>query len=215
MCTLPVDAGKKDVFITYAPPVALNIKVLERHQSFLSLELKTQSTEWKSIAIYLGFTGSELKVIEAKPLLLVGAPNSWLNEMLSEWLQWAPGDARGSTKSATLEGLRDALDKAGIGGAIIASKLCHRILLDCLTKKDHEWRKIGKFLGFCPSELDNIQKWSWESCLSTMLTEWLRWAPGDKRGSTKFASLERLSDALNKVGFDETAQSVMALKPAT
>ena len=215
VCIFPADAGKKDVFITYTLPVALNIKLSERHQSFLSLELKTQSTEWKSIAIYLGFTGSELKIIEAKPLLLSGAPTSWLNEMLSEWLQCAPGDGRGSTKIATLEGLRDALDKAGLGGNIIASKLCHGILLEYLTKESHEWKKIGEFLGFHPSELDTIQERSRESCLSTMLTEWFRWAPGDKRGSNKSASLEGLRDALNEAGLVETAQSIVPLEPAT
>ena len=34
--------------------------------------------------------------------------------MLAEWLQWTPEDQRGSTNYATLEGLRDALNKAGL-----------------------------------------------------------------------------------------------------
>ena len=45
------------------------------------------------------------------------APNSWLNTMLAEWLQWSPGDGRGSTKCATLERLSDALNKAGLSEA--------------------------------------------------------------------------------------------------
>lgn len=184
----------------------------------MSLELKTQSTEWKSIAIYLGFTGGELKIIEAKPLLLTSAPTSWLNDMLYEWLQWAPGDVRGSSKFATLEGLRVALDKAGLGGTIIASKICHGLLLDHLTKSRHKWRKIGEILGFHPAELDTIQVRLCdrpEICLSTMITEWLRWTPGDKRGSTKSASLKGLRDALSEAGLTETAQSIMTLEPAT
>lgn len=33
--------------------------------------------------------------------------------MLAEWLQWALRDRRGCTSIATMEALRDALDKAG------------------------------------------------------------------------------------------------------
>ena len=35
--------------------------------------------------------------------------------MLSQWLQWAPGDSRGSTSFATLEDLKTALNQAGLG----------------------------------------------------------------------------------------------------
>ena len=53
--------------------------------------------------------------IESRPLLLMQAPQSWLAAMLSEWLQWAPGDGRGSTGFATRESLRVALLKANLG----------------------------------------------------------------------------------------------------
>ena len=78
-------------------------------------KLKEHSSKWKEVGTLLGFRPGELNNIEAKPLLLRGAPKSWLYEMLEEWLQWAPGDARGSTDFATLSGLREALDKAGLG----------------------------------------------------------------------------------------------------
>jgi len=35
--------------------------------------------------------------------------------MLARWIQWAPGDARGSRDYATLEALRTAVDQAGLG----------------------------------------------------------------------------------------------------
>ena len=35
--------------------------------------------------------------------------------MLAQWLQWAPGDSRGSTSFATLEDLKAALNQAGLG----------------------------------------------------------------------------------------------------
>ena len=38
----------------------------------------------------LGFTPEELNNIQAKPLLMLKAPASWLSVMLAEWLQWAP-----------------------------------------------------------------------------------------------------------------------------
>ena len=42
-------------------------------------------------------------------MLLSDAPNSFLSQMLAAWLQWAPGDDRGSTCYATLEALKFAL----------------------------------------------------------------------------------------------------------
>lgn len=62
----------------------------------------------------LGFLPNELDVIERKPLLIPDGPNSWLDAMLTEWLQWAPGDGRESTNFATLESLSEALNKAGL-----------------------------------------------------------------------------------------------------
>ena len=35
--------------------------------------------------------------------------------MLAQWLEWAPGDSRGSTSFATLEDLKAALYQAGLG----------------------------------------------------------------------------------------------------
>lgn len=58
-------------------------------------------------------------ILEAKPLLLTGAPRSWLREMLSQWLQWAPGDGRGSMSIATLESLKAALNMSGLGAAAL------------------------------------------------------------------------------------------------
>ena len=43
-----------------------------------------------------------------------GAPNSWLNAMLADWLQWEPEDSRGSKKFAMLEDLKVALRESGL-----------------------------------------------------------------------------------------------------
>ena len=48
-------------------------------------------------------------------MLLVSGPFSYLHKMLSTWMQWAPGDARGSTEYANIRSLRRAVDFAGLG----------------------------------------------------------------------------------------------------
>ena len=37
--------------------------------------------------------------------------------MLEEWIQWAPGDRRGSKSFATIRSLKKALSEAGLGAA--------------------------------------------------------------------------------------------------
>ena len=77
--------------------------------------LQRQSHKWKLIGQYLGFTADELSNIEARPALFNTAPGSYLDAMLSDWQQWAPGDCRGSTDYATLAFLKNAVNKAGLG----------------------------------------------------------------------------------------------------
>ena len=48
-------------------------------------------------------------------MLTVSAPDSWLKKMLTQWLQWAPGDGRGSVGFATRDSLHVALLRAGLG----------------------------------------------------------------------------------------------------
>ena len=77
--------------------------------------LQQYSHKWEIIGQHLGFTANELSVIEAAPLHLANAPSSWLTAMLSSWQQWTPRDHRGSTSYATLDSLKTAVDKAGLG----------------------------------------------------------------------------------------------------
>ena len=44
-------------------------------------------------------------------MLLLQGPSGYLGEMLGKWLQWAPGDGRGSKNFATFEELQAALLK--------------------------------------------------------------------------------------------------------
>ena len=92
-------------------------KLSDGHFPLIYEKLRRHASNWQDIGTGLRFTSSELKNVQSQPVLLNGAPYSYLWEMLSQWLQWAPGDARGSTEYATLEALKSAVDKAGLGRA--------------------------------------------------------------------------------------------------
>ena len=110
-----IDAEKKQWMPTPKQREDETVTVLpDKHLRTLYATLSEHSHKWRDIGIHLGFHTSKLENIQAKPLLLSGAPNTYLQEMLTEWLQWAPGDGRGSENCATLGGLRDALNKAGL-----------------------------------------------------------------------------------------------------
>ena len=51
-------------------------------------------------------------------LMIQSPPSSYLREMLTKWLQWAPGDGRGSRNFATFEDLRDVLLKVQVTASI-------------------------------------------------------------------------------------------------
>ena len=85
------------------------------HYASLIQQLSSDAAKWRDIGIYLGFTTNELDIIQSKPALYTQGPTSWLQEILSQWLQWAPGDSRGSTSFATLETLKTALSRVGLG----------------------------------------------------------------------------------------------------
>ncbi len=87
----------------------------EKQHSIILDQLHKHSPDWKIIGRHLEFLPCELDNIQARPLLLPKAPDSWLSVMLQEWLQWAPGDSRGSKDFATLENLKLALLKAKFG----------------------------------------------------------------------------------------------------
>ena len=78
-------------------------------------KLQERAAKWRDIGKALGFKEGEMDNIQCRPMLSHSAPNSWLGEMLTQWLQWAPGDGRGSTSFATKETLRAALLKANLG----------------------------------------------------------------------------------------------------
>jgi hypothetical protein len=91
------------------------------HFPFLIEQLSDCAYKWRKIGTHLKFKQDELKNIEAKPSLVSDAPESYLSELISNWMEWAPGDSRGSTNYANLEDLKSAVSKAGFG--VVAGEL--------------------------------------------------------------------------------------------
>ena len=104
------------------------VKLDKRHCSSLISQLSNCAAKWREIGTHLEFQQGELSNIQAKPLLLSGAPQSWLSDLLSQWMERAPRDSHGSTKYATLEDLKSAVSKAGFG--VVAARLSCQLLHD-------------------------------------------------------------------------------------
>ena len=90
-------------------------RLTSNHLAALLEQLSQHAAKWREIGVKLGFTPGELDTIQDSPMLMSRAPISYLDSMVSKWLEWAPGDRRGSTDFATLEGLRDALRQTDLG----------------------------------------------------------------------------------------------------
>ena len=100
---------------TSPPPDVSGSQALARptssHLPALVEQLSQHAAKWRDIGANLGFTPDELDNIQDLPMLMSQAPVSYLETMLSKWLEWAPGDV----DFATLEGLRDALRQVNLG----------------------------------------------------------------------------------------------------
>ena len=80
----------------------------------LCLQLGPHAAAWRTIGGNLGFLPGELDIISCNPQNNYDAPKSYLNSLLAQWLQWAPGDGRRSKEMATLKALKDATKAAGL-----------------------------------------------------------------------------------------------------
>ena len=85
------------------------------HHALLLSQLTDHAAKWRDIGTHLGFRQGELDTIESKPGLQHGAPKSLLSAMLTDWLEWVPGDHRGSDQVATLGSLKHAVRMVGLG----------------------------------------------------------------------------------------------------
>jgi hypothetical protein len=78
-------------------------------------KLNVHASKWRTIGLNLGFHSAELDNIQCKLTLIAEAPSSYLSDLLSQWLQWAPDSSSGASKRnkyATLEDLQSAVRHA-------------------------------------------------------------------------------------------------------
>jgi hypothetical protein len=99
----------------------LKEKLNKCHFSHLIEQLSNHAAKWREIGTHLKFKQEELDIIQDKPYLQSSAPTSWLSALITNWMQWAPGDSRGSTNYANLGDLKSAVSKAGLG--VVADEL--------------------------------------------------------------------------------------------
>ena len=78
--------------------------------------LKPIASHWRAVGLQLGLLYGELQVIAATPLLIPGAPVTYLQEVLSKWLDRAP-------PSPTLTKLCGALRSHAVDQSRIALEL--------------------------------------------------------------------------------------------
>jgi hypothetical protein len=91
-------------------------RLCDDDHSWIYNKLKDKAAYWRDIGRKLGFKEGEMNNIQVNQMLMMQSPpKSYLGEMLSQWLQWTPGDGRGSTGIATRESLRAALLRANLG----------------------------------------------------------------------------------------------------
>ena len=91
------------------------IHLSDKDHADILYKVRRHAASWRDIGRALGFKQGEMNNIQSNPMLTASAPSSYLEEMLTQWLEWAPGDRRGSKGFATTEALRVALLKANLG----------------------------------------------------------------------------------------------------
>ena len=119
------------------PHVESCTRLEKEHHAQLFEQLSRCAAEWKNIGLYLGFHSGELDNIAAKLSLLHEGTEGYLREMLSKYLEWVPGDQRGNKQYATLEALKRAVDKAGLGATAADLTICVGTT-DSITSRDHD-----------------------------------------------------------------------------
>ena len=87
-----------------------------RYLYFYLLEIiKSCASQWREIGRQLGFHEYEIEELEEKP------HSDRLMAIIRNWLQWCPGDSRGSKSRARLEDLEAVL--SNIGYSEVSEKL--------------------------------------------------------------------------------------------
>ena len=93
--------------------------------------LQSYSYKWNPIGLSLGFTQHELNNIFGMLKLLVGAPVSYLQELLSQWVQWPTEEHQ---NNPTLGALCTALRSSLVGLGSLAKEV-EKEMKQCDTGK--------------------------------------------------------------------------------
>ena len=80
--------GTELYFVSVETNGAASVKLSDKDIINLMRLLQSYSYEWNPIGLSLGFTPHELCTISCMVTLLMGAPVSYLQELLSQWVQW-------------------------------------------------------------------------------------------------------------------------------
>ena len=94
--------------------------------------LQSYSYKWNPIGLSLGFTQHELNTISGMLKLLQGAPVSYLQELLSQWVQWPTTD---HPSHPTVRALCTALRSSLVGLGSLADKV-EKEMRQCATGKN-------------------------------------------------------------------------------
>ena len=94
--------------------------------------LQSYSYKWNPIGLSLGFTPHELCTISSKVTLLTGAPVSYLQELLSQWVQWPTTD---HPSDPTVRVLCTALRSSLVGLGSLA-EMVEKEMKQCATGKN-------------------------------------------------------------------------------
>lgn len=84
------------------------------------------------------------------------------------------------------------------------------VLLENMDKRcAHKGREFGHQLGFTSKELDRYTRYTkFNIPTISLLKEWVKWYPGDSRGSTTFPTYTGLKRALVKSGLGDVARDL-------
>ena len=113
------------------PNRANGVKLSEKDLVHLMRLLQSYSYKWNLIGLSLGFIQPELTTISRMLALLTGAPVSYLQELLSQWVQWPTAD---HPSHPTLGALCTALHSSLVGLGSLAEEV-EKEMKQCATGK--------------------------------------------------------------------------------
>ena len=114
--------GEKLATVKASEKAAGGIQLSDDNLPHLLDQLNVHAAKWRMIGTNLGFRAGELDSIQSMPTLIMQAPASYLNELLTQWLQWAP-DPASKRNYATFGALQSAVRRAGLPRAAAELKI--------------------------------------------------------------------------------------------